>query len=282
MEVHLLCCCASTFPPIPTAFFSSRDCMCVRCCTCLLIFQYILRLARRLVGILSFYGPTSESREGLDQPRGAGTDNTTVVLPIDVSVLRLRKEQFPQAHASKPSKRRKHRRVLALKFEPFLRPISASSMRNWTQVSDQDVLDRRMMCFLHMQGAGTTVTHTSICYAFSSKPWGSSSRTTLGCAGWYANGFLEKGLIVKLKSAYSFGEARNGPSYWKRPATQRLVRSYGITLRFPTQSRKKVGSLRSKHLPCCAGSMHSPCVDAYTFVWVVSPMQRNGLPLCVL
>lgn len=53
------------------------------------------------------------------------------------------------------------------------------SARNWTQATDQDVVD--WLCFLDTQGAGTTMVHTPACGEIGSKASDSRSRTH-GCA----------------------------------------------------------------------------------------------------
>ena len=120
-----------------------------------------------------------------------------VELRVDTTRLRERKEQFLRARASKQSELRKHR--VAAEFDRFICAMSGSA-RNWTQATDQDVVD--WLCFLDTQGEGTTVVHAPRCVEFGSKTWGECTRT-LGCAKRYASGSLDKGYISKLRAAYS-------------------------------------------------------------------------------
>lgn len=95
--------------------------MCVLPC-CWILYQDALRLARQLVGLLEITSlrHAGARREVALQQEMAGTDNT--VLPIKVADLRVRKEQFLRAHASKQSELRKHR--MALNFDRFLQTMS--------------------------------------------------------------------------------------------------------------------------------------------------------------
>lgn len=144
--------------------------------------------------------------KGLGRSRGAGTVNT--VLPINLSALRLRQEQFLQAHVCKQRELRKHR--VALEFDRFLRSISAST-RNWSQATDQNMVDG--MCSLDTQGEGTTVAvHTPMCSGFGSKICGCHAQAPPGVSdGIMLSAPSGKGIILNHEAAFPryLGKAPN-------------------------------------------------------------------------